>query len=141
MKHINASNIQNELSNPDKFVELESNCQFVGYVCIRDPPRDEVKDSINDCRTAGVNVIMITGDAKETAIAIARELNILSPSQKAENSCWTGSEFEKLSAREKNLALKGRQGKVFCRVEPRHKRELVKILIDMVSQFFSLGVS
>lgn len=100
-------------------------------MCIRDPPRDEVKDSINDCRTAGVNVIMITGDAKETAIAIARELNILSPSQKAENSCWTGSEFEKLSAREKNLALKGRQGKVFCRVEPRHKRELVKILIDM----------
>jgi len=74
---------------------------------------------------------MITGDAKETAIAIARELNILSPSQKAESSCWTGAEFEALSPADKKKALSGKQGKVFSRVEPRHKRELVKILIDM----------
>jgi magnesium-transporting ATPase (P-type) len=92
-----------------------------------------VKEAINLCRTAGVNVIMITGDAKETAIAIARELNILSPSQKAESSCWTGAEFEALSPADKKKALSGKQGKVFSRVEPRHKRELVKILIDMVS--------
>jgi len=66
-------------------------------VCIRDPPRDEVKDSIINCREAGVNVIMITGDAKETAIAIARELNIITPNQDAKNSCWTGAEFDALS--------------------------------------------
>ena len=81
MKHINKSNIEQELSDANKFADLESDCQFVGYVCIRDPPRDEVKESIDICRTAGVNVIMITGDAKETAIAIAKELNILSSNQ------------------------------------------------------------
>jgi len=74
---------------------------------------------------------MITGDAKETAIAIAKELNILSPNQQPEKFCWTGAEFEALSAENKKKALHGRLGKVFSRVEPRHKRELVKILIDM----------
>lgn len=83
------------------------------------------------CRTAGVNVIMITGDAKETAVAIAKELDILTAGQKIENSCWTGSEFDELPANKKKEVLKGRQGKVFSRVEPRHKRELVKVLIEM----------
>jgi Ca2+-transporting ATPase len=46
---------------------------------------------------------------------------------------WTGAEFEKLSKAQKESALQGDAGKVFSRVEPRHKRELVKLLIDMVS--------
>ena len=138
MKHLSADNIQQELADPSRYVELESDCQFVGYVCIRDPPRDEVKDSIAQCRTAGVNVIMITGDAKETAVAIAKELNILDASQKVEGSCWTGAEFEDMTPAQRKTALKGRKGKVFARVEPRHKRELVKALIDMVSSNPSL---
>jgi len=74
---------------------------------------------------------MITGDAKETAIAIAKELHILAPGQNADKSCWTGAEFEAMSVAQRKVALAGKQGKVFSRVEPRHKRELVKILIDM----------
>ena len=82
---------------------------------------------------------MITGDSKETAVAIAKELNIIAPGQDVKKSCWTGAEFEKMTLDEKKAALSGRQGKVFSRVEPRHKRELVKILIDeLVSSF---GVS
>jgi len=60
-------------------------------------------------------------------------LNILKPGQNLKDSCFTGQEFEALSEQKKIAALEGRQGKVFSRVEPRHKRELVKILISMVS--------
>lgn len=74
---------------------------------------------------------MITGDSKETAIAIARELNILKAGQDTTKSCFTGAEFEKLNDKEKKQILEGKSGKVFSRVEPRHKRELVKHLIDM----------
>lgn len=69
----------------------------MGYVAIKDPPRDEVKGAIQECKTAGISVIMITGDAKETAIAIAKEIGILTPGQDAEKYSWTGAEFEKLS--------------------------------------------
>jgi Ca2+-transporting ATPase len=131
MKHINAQNLKTELADSDKFPEFESNCHFVGYVGIRDPPRDEVKDAIHSCKLAGVNVIMITGDSKETAIAIAKELGILAPSQNSAQSCFTGQEFEELPAEKKTAALKAKGGKVFSRVEPRHKRELVKMLIDL----------
>lgn len=48
-------------------------------------------------------------------------------------SCFTGAEFEKLTDEQKKKILEGKNGKVFSRVEPRHKRELVKHLIDMVS--------
>jgi Ca2+-transporting ATPase len=130
MKHINEANVKTELNDASQYPDLESGCGFVGYICIKDPVRDEVKESIQQCRTAGVNVIMITGDAKETAIAIANELQILSGANSAKH-CYTGSEFEALSHQQKKDALAGKNGKVFSRVEPRHKRELVKILIEM----------
>jgi len=98
-----------------------------------DPPRDEVKQSIADCRTAGIRVIMITGDSKETAQAIAKQLEIINPNVDTSKDCFTGSEFEKLSEVNKKKALGGQDGKVFSRVEPRHKRELVKHLIELVS--------
>jgi Ca2+-transporting ATPase len=99
-------------------------------VCIRDPPRDEVKTAIEACKTAGIRVIMITGDSKETAVAIAKELQIIE--KDGPNISFTGTEFEALKSNEKKKeALSGTGGKVFSRVEPRHKRELVKILIEM----------
>lgn len=74
---------------------------------------------------------MITGDAKETAVAVARELQIILPNQDTQNVCFTGAEFESFSEEKKRKILSGKSGKVFSRVEPRHKRELVKLLIDM----------
>ena len=79
---------------------------------------------------------MITGDAKETAISVAKELSIISENANIEKTCFTGAEFEALSEDGKKKALSGNTGKVFSRVEPRHKRELVKILIGMVSHYF-----
>lgn len=78
MTHVTKANASEELSDTQKYAYFESELAFVGLVCIRDPVRPEVKDAINDCRSAGINVVMITGDAKETAISIAKELNIVS---------------------------------------------------------------
>ena len=116
------------LSNLDKYAEYEIGGTFLGFVCIRDPPRDEVKGAIEECKTAGIRVIMITGDAKETAVAIAKELSIID--EDGPNVSFTGMEFEGLSTEQKRKAVSGTGGKVFSRVEPRHKRELVKILIE-----------
>lgn len=77
MKHINKDNVDKELDDPSKYPELESNVNFLGYVCIMDPIRDEVAEAIEMCHFAGVNVIMITGDSKETANAIAKKLKII----------------------------------------------------------------
>lgn len=105
MQHINKENAKDELADSSKYPELESNLSFVGYVCIKDPVRPEAKVAIKDCKTAGINVIMITGDAKSTAIAIARELDIIVPGQNIEKSCFTGAEFEELSEQKKRDVL------------------------------------
>jgi Ca2+-transporting ATPase len=77
MRHITKQNASQELSDTSKYSNFESDLSFVGLVCIRDPVRPEVKGAIQNCREAGINVVMITGDAKETAISIAKELNIV----------------------------------------------------------------
>ena len=76
---------------------------------------------------------MITGDSKETAVSIAKELKIIPENADIAKTCFTGVEFEALTPKQKTEVLSGSTGKVFSRVEPRHKRELVKILIEMVS--------
>lgn len=113
-----------------KYDMYEQGGVFLGIVCIKDPPRPEVKGAIQECKTAGIRVIMITGDAKETATAIAIELNIIDDGEK-DVSVFTGAEFDKMSKKEKMAAVGGDDGKVFARVEPSHKRELIKNLIEM----------
>jgi P-type Ca2+ transporter type 2C len=120
-----------KLSDFSKYNDYETGGTFIGFFCIRDPPRAEVKAAIEDCKTAGIRVIMITGDSKETAVAIAKEIGIIEPGQDANSSSFTGGEFEKLTDAQKKQSLSGVQGKVFSRVEPKHKRELVKHLIEM----------
>ncbi len=56
---------------------IEKDFTFVGIVGMIDPPRDEVKDAINTCKKAGIDVVMVTGDHKLTAVAVAKELNLL----------------------------------------------------------------
>jgi Ca2+-transporting ATPase len=119
------------LSDISKYDEFEKNAVFVGVVAIKDPVRDEVKPAIADCYTAGIRVIMITGDSKETAMSIAKELDIINESNDPVKCVFTGSQFEKMSDAEKKKAVGGETGKVFSRVEPAHKREIVKHLIDL----------
>lgn len=77
MKEVTRQNASELLSDVNKYQHYESNLAFVGYVCIKDPVRPEVTKAIQDCKTAGINVIMITGDSKETAVAVAKELRII----------------------------------------------------------------
>jgi Ca2+-transporting ATPase len=126
---LDKSNLQQKLGDINTYSEYERNSTFLGFVCIKDPVREEVKHAIEDCKTAGIRVIMITGDSKETAVAIAKELLIIDKND--EVSSYTGIEFDALTPEQKKATLSGSGGKVFSRVEPRHKRELIKILIDM----------
>jgi magnesium-transporting ATPase (P-type) len=64
------------LKDSSKFVDIETGLTFVGLVAIRDPPRPGVSESIDLCKQAGIRVIMITGDAKATAVAIAKDVHI-----------------------------------------------------------------
>ncbi len=100
--------------------KLESDLIYVGMCGMIDPPRMEVKDSVKKCISAGIKTVMITGDHKITATAIAKELGIL----KDESEAITGSELEKMSDAE--LKEKVRNIAVYARVSPEHKVRIVK---------------
>lgn len=130
LAHLTSANKQEVLEDTKSYDKFERGATLVGIVCIKDPVRSEVGPAIKDCHTAGIRVIMITGDSKETAMAIAKELNIIDSSMNPKDCVFTGAEFNAMTEAQKKKALAGEGGKVFSRVEPAHKRELVKILID-----------
>ena len=83
--------------NSEQFTEeMEQDFIFVGIVGMIDPPRPEVKDAIGICKTAGIRVVMITGDHKLTATAVAKELNLIG---EKEEDCQvlTGQELEAMT--------------------------------------------
>mmetsp|Transcript_141506 Transcript_141506/g.439881 ORF Transcript_141506/g.439881 Transcript_141506/m.439881 type:complete len:1041 (-) Transcript_141506:241-3363(-) len=123
-----------QLADPANFVKVEQSLTFAGMVGIIDPPRPECKQAIEECRIAGISVIMITGDNKVTAEAIAMNLGILTSSENLARKSFTGKEFEDLSDAEKAKVLerimqeRDVEGAVFSRTEPKHKQIIVKIL-------------
>ena len=107
-------------NNIKKNKEMESDLIFLGIAGIIDPPRIEVKDAVLKCRIAGIKAVMITGDHKNTAYAIGKELDICKdPSEVLE-----GDEIDKLS--DKELSLKIKNTTIFARVSPSHKLRIVK---------------
>lgn len=90
LSEINDSNKSAILGNVQKYSEYETDAVFLGIVCIKDPVREEVKPAIQQCKIAGIRVIMITGDSKETATAIAQELDIIEKGQDIKSSVFTG---------------------------------------------------
>ncbi|WP_327444763.1 calcium-translocating P-type ATPase, PMCA-type [Clostridium tarantellae] len=99
---------------------LESNLVFLGIAGIIDPPRAEVKDAVLKCRLAGIRPVMITGDHKNTAYAIGKDLNIVN----SQDQVLTGEDIEKLS--DKDLKNKVKNIRIFARVTPNHKLRIVK---------------
>ena len=99
---------------------IENNLIFVGMVGMIDPPREEVKLAVEKCKTAGIKTVMITGDHKITAVAIAKALGIL----ENENEAITGAELEEMS--DEDLTKNIRQYSVYARVSPEHKVRIVK---------------
>ncbi|MBQ7860955.1 MAG: calcium-translocating P-type ATPase, PMCA-type [Clostridia bacterium] len=99
--------------------ENETDLVFVGLSGMIDPVRPEVKDAITECRSAGITPIMITGDHKDTAVAIAKELGILNDASAA----ITGAELDKIS--DEDFAHKVAEYRVYARVQPEHKTRIV----------------
>ena len=98
---------------------------FIGFVCIKDELRDEAKEGIKLIKNAGIDIIMITGDAKETAVSIAKEVGIMNDSN---DLALSSEEFNKLSDDfiEDNL----KRIKVIARALPLDKSRMVKIIIN-----------
>lgn len=103
-----------------KSFNLERNLIFVGIAGIIDPPRPEVKDAVLKCKMAGIKPIMITGDHKNTAYAIGKELDIC----KNMEEVITGDEIETLT--DKELESQINKIKIFARVSPNHKLRIVR---------------
>ena len=101
---------------------IENDLTFVGLVGMIDPPRTEAKDAIKVCKEAGINTIMITGDYKETAFAIGKDLGMADTIENA----MTGEELNKISDEE--LREKVKTTNVFARVAPEHKVRIVDAL-------------
>ncbi|KAJ3215942.1 P-type ATPase [Dinochytrium kinnereticum] len=106
--------------------EAEKELTFVGLIGLIDPPKRGVKESIATCKTAGIKVIMITGDHAATAAAIARELGIIEPTNPNLNRVMKGVEIDLLS--EESLSHLRPFPVVFARVSPDNKLKIVKAL-------------
>ena len=104
-------------SNTPEF--LENDLIFLGLTGMIDPVRPEVKQAIEECRSAGIRAVMITGDHKDTAVAIAKELGIIQDASEA----ITGAELDKIPEDQLNEAVK-KYG-VYARVQPEHKVKVV----------------
>lgn len=108
------------LNNYEANEDLEDDMIFLGLIGLMDNPRPEVKSSIQNCFKAGLKPVMITGDHKNTAFAIAKELGIA----QSLNEVITGSDIDKMSDKEfKRVCLKF---SVYARVSPEHKVKIVK---------------
>ncbi|WP_261378476.1 calcium-translocating P-type ATPase, SERCA-type [Paenibacillus agilis] len=100
--------------------EVEANLTFIGLVGMIDPPREEVKEAVRICKEAGIRPIMITGDHRDTAAAIAKELDIIQD----ESGVLTGRELNELD--EPTFMSKVTQYSVYARVSPEHKVRIVQ---------------
>lgn len=101
---------------------IEQGLVFIGFIGMIDPPREEVKDAIKTCERAGIKPIMITGDHKVTAVAVAKELGIMKS-----GIALSGTELEKMSDEEfLNIVDKT---EVYARISPAHKMKIVDTLM------------
>jgi len=114
--------ILEKLPEPFSYEYVEKDLVFAGLSGMIDPPREEVKASIQDCKTAGIRTVMITGDHPATAAAIAREIGILTD----EDEVITGKELQKLS--KEAFAAKVENIRVYARVSPEQKLLIVNTL-------------
>lgn len=111
--------ISNELINTSD-ENIENNLVLLGLIGLQDPPHAHAKESVDQCKTAGIKTVMITGDHPDTAKAIAKELGILN----ANDRIMTGNELEKMSDVEFQQCVK--KIAVYARVTALHKLRIVR---------------
>ena len=115
-----AMRIYKDKPGSEEAAALEQELCYIGLTGMIDPVRPEVVDAIKECRQAGIRPIMITGDHKDTAVAIAKELGIITDNTAA----ITGAELNKLSDEELDREIE--KYSVYARVQPEHKVRIVK---------------
>ena len=108
---------QQPADNTPEFLEKE--LVFIGLTGMIDPVRPEVKAAIEECRSAGIRAVMITGDHKDTAVAIAKELGIITDASEA----ITGAELDNIS--DDQICEFVKKYGVYARVQPEHKTRIV----------------
>ncbi|XP_043708710.1 calcium-transporting ATPase 3, endoplasmic reticulum-type [Telopea speciosissima] len=104
----------------------EKDLTFIGLVGMLDPPREEVRNAMISCMSAGIRVIVVTGDNKSTAESLCRKIGAFDHLRDFSGCSYTASEFEELPALQQTIALQ--RMVLFTRVEPSHKRMLVEAL-------------
>ncbi|MEE0924783.1 MAG: cation-translocating P-type ATPase, partial [Methanobrevibacter sp.] len=122
------SQISEDNSIQDEIEIFEKDLTFTGLLGIMDPPREEAISAVRDCKNAGIQVVMITGDHKDTALAIAEEIGIISREELESEDIFTltGQELEELDENEyKRIA---NNIKVYARVYPEQKKRIVETL-------------
>ncbi|XP_042507926.1 calcium-transporting ATPase 3, endoplasmic reticulum-type [Macadamia integrifolia] len=104
----------------------EKDLTFIGLVGMLDPPREEIRNAMLSCMSAGIRVIVVTGDNKSTAESLCRKIGAFDHLGDFSGCSYTASEFEELPALQQSIALQ--RMILFTRVEPSHKRILVEAL-------------
>lgn len=115
-----------EAKTSNEYSQLEQNLTLLGLVGMLDPPRSEVAGAIRKCKDAGIRIIVITGDNRNTAETICRQIGIFYPDEDLTGKSYTGREFDNLSQSGQLEAAK--RASLFSRVEPSHKSKLVDLL-------------
>lgn len=126
------------LMNENNLTTIESETVFLGLACIKDPVKEEVKNSIKLANQAGIAVMMITGDNQITALAIGKEINLIPEGVEIEDknkTVYLGEDIDLMNdadlSKELKIAINIKRGLIFARTNPVHKRRIVKLITDM----------
>ncbi|CCG83475.1 Calcium-transporting ATPase sarcoplasmic/endoplasmic reticulum type [Taphrina deformans PYCC 5710] len=125
-KNISGSGNPTKLAETSEYAKIETDLTFVGLVAMLDPPRPEVLEAIQKCRSAGIRVVVITGDNKQTAETICRRIGVFGENEVLAGKSFTGREFDNLTHSQQLEAVKN--ASLFSRTEPSHKSALVDLL-------------
>jgi Ca2+ transporting ATPase len=126
VEDVGSNPLLSKAKTPKDYTQLEQNMTLIGLCGMLDPPRPEVRDSIAKCRSAGIRVVVITGDNQNTAESICRQIGVFGPNEDLTGKSFTGRQFDDLSDAEKMKAAK--HASLFSRTEPTHKSKLVDLL-------------
>jgi Ca2+ transporting ATPase len=126
LEDVGSNPLLKKAKTTSEYLQLEQNLTLLGLVGMLDPPRPEVAGSIRKCKEAGIRVIVITGDNRNTAETICRQIGVFGEYEDLKGKSYTGREFDNLSESEQLEAVK--TASLFSRVEPSHKSKLVDLL-------------